>query len=487
MTALTLKEALTKVPTGHFIAGEWVEAHSGATMSVENPATKEILAHVADAGIEDAKAATDAAHDAQKKWAESSAFERSAILRKAYELLTERSELFATIMTAEMGKPLLEAKGEVAYAAEFFRWFSEEANRIEGTYGITPDGKTRMVTMRRPVGPCLLITPWNFPLAMGARKIGPAIAAGCTVVFKPAPQTPLTALLLVATLTEAGVPAGVVNVITTSKASEIIEPIMKGGKLRKLSFTGSTNVGKILLTHAAQTVMRTSMELGGNAAFIVFDDADLDTAVDAVFAAKMRNMGEACTAANRIFVQKGILEKFTTALASKMSTLSVGDGLEQGTQVGPLIDQASFNKVESLVADAVANGGKIVAKAETPAGNGYFYPPTVLVAPGDNSKILTTEIFGPVATLIPFDTEAEVIEAANNTPWGLVGYLATADINRGIRISEQIDVGMLGINTGIVSNPAAPFGGVKESGLGREGGRVGIEEYLEYRYVAIPK
>ncbi|MEV0570443.1 NAD-dependent succinate-semialdehyde dehydrogenase [Dactylosporangium sp. NPDC050588] len=485
-TAVDLRDVLAGVPTGLFIAGRWRGATSGRIMPVENPATRQILTHVADAGVEDAQAAVTAAAAAQNAWAATPPRMRSDILRLTYERITARTDELAAVMTAEMGKPLAEARGEVTYGAEFFRWFSEEATRLNGSYGTTPDGRTRMITMRRPVGPCLLITPWNFPLAMGARKIAPAIAAGCTIVFKPAPQTPLTALLLTDILHESGLPDGVLNVITTSQAADVIEPVMCGGVLRKLSFTGSTAVGKTLLEHASHTVMRTSMELGGNAAFIVFDDADLDTAVEAAFAAKMRNMGEACTAANRIYVQHGIAEQFTAALSQRMSALVVGDGLRDGVQVGPLIDAPSHRKITGLVQDAVAHGATIVGQADLPDGDGYFYPPTVLFAPGPDSRILRTEIFGPVATVIPFDTEDDVVQAANGTPWGLVGYVATRDLNRALRVAERLEVGMVGINTGIVSNPAAPFGGVKESGLGREGGHVGIEEYLEYRYVAIP-
>jgi succinate-semialdehyde dehydrogenase / glutarate-semialdehyde dehydrogenase len=481
-----LRDVVARVPTGLFIAGRWRGAASGRTMPVENPATRQTLTHVADAGPADAKAAVAAAAAAQPAWAATAPRTRSDILRRAYERITARTDELALLMTAEMGKPVAEARGEVAYGAEFLRWFSEEATRLDGSYGTTPDGRTRMITMRRPVGPCLLITPWNFPLAMGTRKLGPAIAAGCTIVFKPAPQTPLTALLLTDILREAGLPDGVLNVITTTQAASVIEPVMRGGALRKLSFTGSTEVGKILLEQASRTVMRTSMELGGNAAFIVFDDADLGTAVEAAFAAKMRNMGEACTAANRIYVQRGIVEQFTAALSRRISALVVGDGRTDGVQVGPLIDAASHRKVTDLVQDAVVHGGTVVAQAQLPGSDGYFYPPTVLYAPGPHSRILRTEIFGPVATIIPFDTEDDVLHAANDTAWGLVGYVATRDLTRALRVADRLDVGMIGVNTGIVSNPAAPFGGVKESGLGREGGRVGIEEYLEYRYVAIP-
>jgi succinate-semialdehyde dehydrogenase/glutarate-semialdehyde dehydrogenase len=485
-THLGPAELLSTVPTGLFIGGQWRPAEDGATFAVDNPATGGVIADVSDAGIADAQAAVDAAAAAQTDWAATSPRQRADILRRAYDLLLERADDLALIMTSEMGKPLAEAKAEVSYAAEFFRWFSEEAPRIDGSYGQTPDGNTRVLVMRRPVGPCLLITPWNFPMAMGTRKIGPAIAAGCTMVFKPAPQTPLSSLALAALLTEAGLPDGVLNVIPTSRAEQIIEPIMTGGVLRKMSFTGSTEVGRILLARAARTVMRTSMELGGNAPFIVFDDADLDTAVDAAFAAKMRNMGEACTAANRIFAQRGVAEQFTSRLADRMAGLIVGDGTEDGVQVGPLIDQPSLNKVSRLVEDALSKGARIVAQGQVPDTGGYFYPPTVLTDIAANSELLHTEIFGPVAAVRTFDTEAEVLTAANDTDWGLVGYVVTNDLNRALRVSEALEVGMVGLNTGIVSNPAAPFGGVKQSGLGREGGRVGIDEFLEYRYLAIP-
>lgn len=477
---------IATLPTGLLIDGAWREARDGGTLSVENPANAIELARIADAGLADARDAVAAATRAQPSWSATSSQERSETLRRAYELVMDQTDDLAHLITAEMGKPVGEAAGEVRYAAEFFRWFAEQATHIEGSYAAAPDGRTRMLVMRRPVGPCLLITPWNFPLAMGARKIAPALAAGCTVVFKPAPQTPLTSLALGTILQDAGVPAGVVNIITTSRAEHLVAPIMAEGQLRKVSFTGSTQVGKLLLAQAASTVMRTSMELGGNAAFVVFDDADLDTAVDAAFAAKMRNMGEACTAANRIYVQRGIAAEFTARLAARMGGLVVGDGTMDGVQVGPLIDEPSLQKVTQLVDDAVARGAHVEARASVPHGPGYFYPPTVLSGVPAEADMLQTEIFGPVAALITFDTEDEVVELANNTPWGLVDFVATSDLSRGLRLSEQLEVGMVGINTGIVSNPAAPFGGIKQSGLGREGGRVGVDEFLEYRYVAIP-
>lgn len=398
-----------------------------------------------------------------------------------------RQDQLALIMTTEMGKPLAEAKGEVAYAAEFFRWFSEEAVRIGGDATTTGDGKNRILVSREPVGPCVLVTPWNFPLAMGTRKIGPAIAAGCTIVFKPAALTPLSSLALADILIEAGLPAGVLNIVCTTKASSVVSPWMSSGIARKISFTGSTEVGVRLLEQASQHVMRSSMELGGNAPLIVFEDADLDRAVEGAFAAKMRNMGEACTAANRIFAQRPVAEEFARRLAARLDSLAVSDGLEPGTEVGPLVEEKALRKVQELVDDAVDKGAKVVCGGNRPDRAGYFYSPTVLSDVSVQSDLLTTEIFGPVAPVIPFDTEEEVIRMANDTPWGLAGYLFTQDVDRGFRVSEALEVGMVGLNTGIVSNPAAPFGGIKASGLGREGGRVGIEEFLEYKYLAVPR
>ncbi|MFI7699605.1 NAD-dependent succinate-semialdehyde dehydrogenase [Nonomuraea sp. NPDC049480] len=477
---------IERVPKRLFIAGQWADAASGATMPVEDPATGQILCHVADAGPEDGRRAEEAAVAAQEEWARTAPRARSEILRRAYDIIISRTDELALLMTSEMGKPLAEARGEVAYAAEFFRWFSEEAVRIEGAYGTLPDGRNRMLLMRRPVGPCLLITPWNFPLAMGTRKIGPAIAAGCTMVLKPAPQTPLSTLALAAILQEAGLPDGVLNVVPTSGPGALVEPMLRGGRIRKLSFTGSTQVGRTLLTQCADTVVRTSLELGGNAPFIVFGDADLDVAVDGAMVAKMRNMGEACTAANRFFVHTSVADEFAARLAERMGSLVVGPGTEPGVDVGPLIDQAGRAKVADLVADAVERGAKVLAGGETPDGPGCFYPPTVLTGVDPGSRLMGTEIFGPVAAVLTFDDEDEVVRAANDTEWGLVAYVFTRDLSRALRVGERLEVGMVGLNTGLVSNPAAPFGGVKQSGLGREGGRVGIEEFLEYKYLAIP-
>ncbi|MCW8098084.1 NAD-dependent succinate-semialdehyde dehydrogenase [Streptomyces tauricus] len=478
---------MTDTPTRLFIGGAWVDAADGATMPVDDPATGEILCHVADGGLKEARLAEEAAVQAQEAWARTAPRARSEILRRAHELVLERTDELAQVMTSEMGKPLAEARGEVVYAAEFFRWFSEEAVRVDGGYGTLPDGRHRMLLSRRPVGPCLLITPWNFPLAMGARKIGPAIAAGCTMVLKPAPQTPLSSLALAAILKEAGLPDGVLNVVTTSRAGEVCEPLLRGGRIRKLSFTGSTQVGRLLLAQCADAVVRTSMELGGNAPFIVFGDADLEKAVDGAMTAKMRNMGEACTAANRFFAHRSVAEEFGQRLSRRMGALVVGPGTRAGVDVGPLIDAEGRAKVADLVADAVERGARVLVGGRTPAGPGCFYPPTVLADVDPGSRLMDTEIFGPVAAILTFDDEDEVVRRANDTPWGLVGYVFTEALDRALRVSERLEVGMVGLNTGLVSNPAAPFGGVKQSGLGREGGRVGMDEFLDYQYVAIPR
>ncbi|WP_369045665.1 NAD-dependent succinate-semialdehyde dehydrogenase [Sinomonas sp. P10A9] len=481
------REAISRINTGVFIGGRWGEASSGARFDVVNPATEEVIATVADGGPEDAQRAIQTAGRVQKAWAKTAPRERSEILRRAYDLIMARQDELALVMTTEMGKPIAEAKGEVAYAAEFFRWFSEEAVRIGGDLTTTGDGKNRILVSREPVGPCVLVTPWNFPLAMGTRKIGPAIAAGCTMVFKPANLTPLSSLALVDILVEAGLPEGVLNVVCTTKASSVVSPWMSSGIARKVSFTGSTEVGVRLLEQASQHVMRSSMELGGNAPFIVFEDADLDRAVEGAVAAKMRNMGEACTAANRLFVQRSVADEFARRLAERLGALSVGDGAEPGTDVGPLVEEKALRKVEELVDDAVSKGSKVVCGGRRPDRAGFFYSPTVLADVSPEANLMSEEIFGPVAPVVPFDTEDEVLAMANNTPWGLVGYLFTQDVDRGFRVGDALEVGMVGLNTGIVSNPAAPFGGVKASGLGREGGRVGIEEFLETKYMAIPR
>ncbi|MEU9630977.1 NAD-dependent succinate-semialdehyde dehydrogenase [Streptomyces luteogriseus] len=474
------------VPKQLFIGGGWRDAESGRTLPVDNPATGEELCRVADASPADGRRAVEAAVAAQASWAATPPRVRSEILRRAYDLIIARTEDLALLMTLEMGKPLAEARAEVAYGAEFFRWFSEEAVRVDGGMMTAPDGRNRLLVTRQPVGPCLLITPWNFPLAMGTRKIGPAIAAGCTIVLKPAPQTPLTSLALAQILTEAGLPEGVLNVIVTSDAAGVVEPLLRGGQIRKLSFTGSTAVGRILLAQCADTVIRTSMELGGNAPLIVFDDADLDTAVEGTMVAKMRNMGESCCAANRIYVHTSIAEEFATRLAARMAALTVGDGTEPGTDVGPLIDIAGRSKAHDVVCDAVKRGATVLTGGELPDGPGSFYPPTVLTGITPDAAINDTEVFGPVAALLTFDTEDEVVTAANDTEFGLAAYLFTQNLDRALRVAERLESGMIGLNTGLVSNPAAPFGGIKQSGLGREGGTVGIGEFLEYKYLAIP-
>jgi succinate-semialdehyde dehydrogenase/glutarate-semialdehyde dehydrogenase len=474
------------LPGKLFIDGTWLDAVDGLTMAVDDPSTGEVFTHVADAGPKDAMLAEEAAVRAQEPWGATAPRERGEILRRAYEIILSRADDLARLITTEMGKPFAEARGEVAYAAEFFRWFSEEAVRIGGDYGVLPDGRNRMLVMRQPVGPCLLITPWNFPLAMGTRKIGPAVAAGCTMVLKPAPQTPLSSLALAGILQEAGLPDGVLNVVTTSRAAAVVEPLLRGGRIRKLSFTGSTAVGRLLLAQCADKVMRTSMELGGNAPFVVFEDADLDEAVEGALVAKMRNMGEACTAANRFFVHREVAETFAARLAARMSSLVVGPGTEPGVDVGPLIDEAGRRKVDMLVADAVRRGAQVLTGGLSPEGQGWFYPPTVLSRVSPDSDLMETEIFGPVAAILTFDDEDEVVRRANDTPWGLVGYVFTQSLDRALRVSERLETGMIGINTGLVSNPAAPFGGVKQSGLGREGGRIGIDEFLEHKYVALP-
>ncbi|WP_416429776.1 NAD-dependent succinate-semialdehyde dehydrogenase [Paenarthrobacter nicotinovorans] len=480
-------DAVAKVSTGLHIDGAWVESASGARFDVINPATEEVIARVADGGEEDARRAISTAGRVQKQWAKSAPRERSEILRRAFDLIMARQDELALIMTTEMGKPFAEAKGEVAYAAEFFRWFSEEAVRIGGDLTTTGDGKNRIIVSKEPVGPCVLITPWNFPLAMGTRKIGPAIAAGCTMVFKPANLTPLSSLALVDILIEAGLPKGVLNVVTTTKASDVVSPWMESGIARKISFTGSTAVGVRLLEQAAKNVMRSSMELGGNAPLIIFEDADLGLAVEGAFAAKMRNMGEACTAANRIFVHRSIATDFSNRLATRLQALTVGDGAKDGTEVGPLVEEKAVNKVQELVDDAVSKGATVVCGGSRPERSGYFYSPTVLSDVTPDAALMSEEIFGPVAPVIPFDTEEEVTRLANDTPWGLAGYIFTRDLDRAFRMGEELEVGMVGLNTGIVSNPAAPFGGIKASGLGREGGRVGLDEFLEIKYMALPR
>jgi succinate-semialdehyde dehydrogenase / glutarate-semialdehyde dehydrogenase len=468
-----------------FIDGKWVDAAHRRTFEVVDPATGVTLCEVADATPADGRAALEAAVAAQHSFAATSPRERADMLTAAFELMRERADDLALLMTLEMGKPLAEARGEVAYAAEFFRHFAGEAVRIDGGYQTAPTGGSRFLIARQPVGPCLLITPWNFPMAMGSRKLGPAIAAGCASVIKPAHQTPLSMLALMDILTEAGVPSGAVNCITAMDAGGVLEPLIRSGLVRKLSFTGSTRVGRLLLEQCAEKIVRTSLELGGNAPFIVFEDADLDEAVTGAIAAKMRNMGEACTAANRVYVHSSVIDEFGRRLAERMSAMRVGRGTDDGVQVGPLIDEAARDKVQALVADAMERGATVLVGGSVASGDGYFYPPTVLTGVPREAKMADQEIFGPVAPLTGFDTEDEVIAAANDTEYGLVSYVFTNDLRRAIRVAEALETGMVGLNQGVVSNPAAPFGGIKQSGLGREGGAVGIDEFLETKYIGI--
>jgi succinate-semialdehyde dehydrogenase / glutarate-semialdehyde dehydrogenase len=483
--ATSEQTVVDKVTPRLLIGGEWREAGGGGTFAVEDPSTGEELTQVADATPEDGMAALGAAVAAQAEWAAHPPRERGEILRRAFEVINDRADELALLMTLEMGKPVAESKAEVAYAAEFFRWFAEEAVRIDGRYAVAPNGKGRLLTMKQPVGPCVLITPWNFPMAMGTRKIGPAVAAGCTMVIKPAALTPLSMLALGQVLKEVGLPAGVLNIVTTKRSGAVMEPLIKDGRTRKLSFTGSTEVGRSLMAQAADNVLRVSMELGGNAPFLIFDDADLDAAVEGAMIAKMRNIGEACTAANRFHVAEPVAEAFAGKLAERMGAMKVGRGTEEGVQVGPLIDKNAVDKVSELVGDALDKGAKAVVGARPGDGRGYFYLPTVLAdVPGD-ARVLKEEIFGPVAPVASFDDEESAIEAANDTEFGLVAYVYTRDLKRAFRVVEGLETGMVGLNQGLVSNPAAPFGGVKQSGVGREGGREGIAEYLETKYVAM--
>ena len=476
---------ITTVPKQLFINGSWTDAEAGATFDVVDPATAKVLCSVADASPEDGWAALRAARAAQRGFAALPPRTRADMLMNAFDLLHERIEDLALLMTMEMGKPLAEARGEIVYAAEFFRHFAEEAVRIDGGYQTSPAGDARFLVARQPVGPCLLITPWNFPMAMGTRKIGPAIAAGCTSVVKPAEQTPLSMLALAGILAEAGVPDGVVNVIATTRPGAVTEPLIRSGIARKLSFTGSTAVGRVLLEQCADKVLRTSMELGGNAGFVVFPDADLDEAVAGALVAKMRNSGEACTAANRIYVHRTVIEEFGSRLADAMGALPYGRGTQEGVKVGPLIDEEARTKVAGLVDDAVAQGARVLVGGRVGVGEGYFFEPTVLTDVPRTARMWSEEIFGPVAPLTPFDTEEEVVEAVNATEYGLVNYVYTNDLRRALRVAEALESGMVGLNQGAVSNPAAPFGGIKASGLGREGGATGIDEFLETKYVGI--
>ena len=473
------------LPTKLLIDGEWVDAEASRTFDVIDPATEKFLVAIADASVDQGTDALDAAVRAQRSWADTAPRERAEVLRETFSLVTKRKDDFARLMTLEMGKTLAESYGEVSYGAEFLRWFSEEAVRIRGDYGLLPEGKVRQLVTKRPIGPCLFITPWNFPLAMATRKVAPALAAGCTVVIRPASATPLTTLLLAKTFLDAGLPAGVLNVIT-GRDHAVTDAVLEDPRLRKLSFTGSTGVGVNLLGKAAKHVLRTSMELGGNAPFIVFDDADLDQAIVGAKAAKMRNMGEVCIAANRFIVHESVAEEFTDKMVEMMSGLVVGDGLDEKSEVGPMITERDREKVDGLVRSAVEAGATVRCGGEIPAGKGWFYPPTVLAGVPADAEIMQTEIFGPVAPVTTFRTEEEALALANSVPVGLAGYVFTRDTARILRMGQKLEVGMIGANLGAFSNAAAPFGGVKESGMGREGSYQGIEEFLETIYVALP-
>ncbi|HZC69529.1 MAG TPA: NAD-dependent succinate-semialdehyde dehydrogenase [Jatrophihabitans sp.] len=486
VTADDERAVIDKTPRRLYVGGQWRDAASGRTFPVEDPSTGEVLCSVADATPKDALAALAAAAQAQDEWAARPPRERGEILQRASELMRARIDELALLMTLEMGKPLAESRGEVTYAAEFFRWFAEQAVRVSGRYATSPDGRSRFLISSQPVGPSVLVTPWNFPLAMGTRKIGPALAAGCTAVVKPAEQTPLSMLALAGILEDAGTPPGVVNLVTTSDPGAVVRALLDDGRARKLSFTGSTEVGRLLMANASTHLMRISMELGGNAPLLVLADADLDVAVDGAMQAKMRNIGEACTAANRIFVAEQIADEFVERLAARMGALTVGRGTEPGVDVGPLIDPPAVAKVTRLVDDAVTRGAKVVVGGAALPGAGHFYRPTVLTNVAEDSAMLAEEIFGPVAPILTFAAEDEAIARANATPYGLVSYLFSRDLDRALRVADRLEAGMVGINQGIVSNPAAPFGGVKHSGLGREGGLEGIEEFLETKYVATP-
>ncbi len=469
---------------GLFIAGQWVEAGSGRRIDVVDPSTGTVIATVPDADLDDAAMAVDAAADAAPGWAATAPRRRSEILRRCFELMSERAEALARLISLENGKALPDARGEVAYAAEFFRWNAEEAVRITGDFGIAPAGANRIIVDYQPIGISVLITPWNFPAAMATRKIAPALAAGCTVILKPATETPLTAYALAAIYQEAGVPDGVVNVLTTRSPRPVTASMLGDPRVRKLSFTGSTGVGRALLEEAARSVLSCSMELGGNAPLIVFDDADLDVAIEGTMVAKMRNAGEACTAANRIYVQSGIHDRFAAALAERMAGLKVGPGTDPATACGPMINAGAVAKIDSLVTDAVGRGAKVLCGGTPYPGDGFFYPPTVLTDVPADAMMAGEEIFGPVAPLYRFDSEDEVIAHANDTEYGLAAYIFTRDIAKGLRVARRVEAGMIALNRGLMSDPAAPFGGVKQSGLGREGGSHGVLEFMEAKYIA---
>jgi succinate-semialdehyde dehydrogenase/glutarate-semialdehyde dehydrogenase len=479
------QDYLATLDTGLRIGGKSLSASDSSFIEVVDPADGTVIATVADGTAEDARRCVDAASAAAAQWRQTAPRERGEVLRRGFELMVERTEELAHLVVAENGKALADARGEITYAAEFFRWYSEEAVRISGTIQRAPAGANNILVIHQPIGVAVLVTPWNFPAAMATRKVGPALAAGCTVVLKPASETPLTALAIADLLAEAGVPAGVVNVLPSSRSGAVVSAMLEDDRVRKLSFTGSTGVGSLLMKQAADKVVNSAMELGGNAPFIVFDDADLSAAVDGAIVAKMRNGGEACTAANRFYVQRGVAEDFTRALAERMSALVVGPGDLPGTQLGPLVNAASRDKVSALVEAAVGQGARVVVGGWVPDGDGFFYPATVLADVPPTSVICQEEIFGPVAPVVVFDDEAEAISLANDTPYGLVSYVYTRDLTRGLRVSDALESGMVGLNRAMVSDPAAPFGGVKASGIGREGGHEGVLDYTESKYIAV--
>jgi succinate-semialdehyde dehydrogenase/glutarate-semialdehyde dehydrogenase len=484
MTDMT-DDVLSKVPTDLFIGGTWRAASEGGRFDVTDPATGEVIAQVADGSAEDGLAAVTAAAEAGPAWATTPPRQRAEILRKAWQLMTDRADEIATLISLENGKALVDAKGEATYAAEFFRWYAEETVRMDGMVTTAPSGANRILVVHQPVGVCVLVTPWNFPAAMATRKMGPALGAGCTLVLKPASDTPLTALLMAQILDDAGVPPGVINVVPARRSGEVVAAMVNDDRVRKLSFTGSTEVGRTLLKLAADSIVNTSMELGGNAPFLVFADADIDAAIEGAMIAKMRNGGEACTAANRFYVEESVAEEFARKLSDKMGAMKVGPGTADGTQVGPLVNEAAVRKCDELVTGALAAGARALIGGKVPERTGWYYDPTVLVDVPADAEILKEEIFGPVAPIVTFTSEDEAVRFANDTEFGLVAYLYTGDLARGLRVSEALESGMVGLNRGLVSDPAAPFGGVKQSGIGREGGHEGLLDYTESKYIAV--
>jgi succinate-semialdehyde dehydrogenase/glutarate-semialdehyde dehydrogenase len=480
----TLDDDVIAASRGLYIDGAWRPATGNGRIDVIDPSTEQVITRVPDATVEDGLAAVTAAAKAAPGWRTTPPRKRAEILRRCFELMTERAGELAQLISLENGKSLSDARGEVAYAAEFFRWNAEEAVRIRGELATAPSGQNRILVDYQPIGVAVLITPWNFPAAMATRKIAPALAAGCTCVLKPASETPLTAFALAQIYEEAGVPAGVVNVVTTNAPGPVVKAMLNDPRTRKLSFTGSTQVGRTLLATAAQTVLSCSMELGGNAPFIVFDDADLSAALDGAMIAKMRNGGEACTAANRFYIQDGIYQAFADGLVKRMATLKLGAGLAPDTACGPMITPASVNKLERLVADAVSRGAKVLLGGKRGSGPGYFFEPTVLADVPADAALCHEEIFGPIAALTRFEDIDQMIDAANRTEYGLVSYVYTNDLKRGLQVSNRLEAGMIGLNRGLVSDPAAPFGGMKDSGLGREGGAHGVLEFMEAKYIA---